>query len=73
MGNNIDDLIEKIKNNSREENQELAQELKKGLSNSQSDALNKLLSNKELMQKLLNSDEAKNIMNKLGGDKRGHQ
>lgn len=73
MGNNIDDLIEKIKHNSREENQELAQELKKGLSNSQSDALNKLLSNKELMQKLLNSDEAKNIMNKLGGDKSGHQ
>lgn len=73
MGNNIDDLIEKIKHNSREENRELAEDLKKGLSNSQSDALSKLLSNKELMKKLLDSDEAKNIMNKLGGDKSGHQ
>ena len=73
MDNNIDDIIEKIRHNSREENQELAEELKKGLSNSQSDALHKLLSNKELMQKLLNSDEAKSIMDKLGGDKSGHQ
>lgn len=70
---NFDDLLEKIKHNSREENRELAEELKQGLSGSQSDALNKLLSNKELMRKLLDSDEAKNIMNQLGGDENGHQ
>lgn len=70
---NIDDLIGKIKRNNAEENRQLAEELKKGLSQSQSEAFNKLISNKDLMQKLLESDEAKNIMNKLGGDKSGHK
>ena len=73
MTNNIDDLIGKIKNNSDDENKQLAQELKNNLSESQTDALNKLMTNKDLLQKLFSSDAAKNIINKLGGDNNGHQ
>lgn len=73
MADNIDDIIGKIKNNSNEENRKLAEELKSGLSASQSETLQKLLSNKALVKKLLESDQAKNLMNKLGGDKNGHK
>lgn len=70
---NLDDIISKIKNNSKAENKKLAEDLQKNMSEEQSDAFNKLLSNKTLMQKILASDEAKKIMNKLGGDTDGHQ
>lgn len=73
MADNIDDIISKIKNNSNEENRKLAEELKNGLSASQSETLQKLMSNKELMKKLLESDQAKNLMSKLGGGKDGHK
>lgn len=73
MQNNIDDIIGKIKNNSDDENRQLAEELKNNLSPSQTDALNNLISNKDLMSKLLSSDAAKNILNKLGGGENGHK
>lgn len=73
MAENIDDIIKKIKNNSNEENKKLAEDLQKGLSESQSASLQKLLSDKELVKKLLASDQAKKIMKKFGGDSNGHQ
>lgn len=73
MQDNINDIIIQIKNNSKEENKKLAEKLKNGLSESQSDALGKLMSDKALVNKLLNSEEAKKIMNQLGGDKNGHK
>lgn len=73
MQDNINDIIVQIKNNSKEENKKLAEKLKNGLSESQSDALGKLMSDKNLVNKLLQSDEAKKIMNQLGGDKNGHK
>ncbi len=73
MAENIDDIISKIKNNSNEENKKLAEELKNGLSESQSASLQQLLSNKELVKKILDSEQAKNLMKKFGGDKNGHK
>jgi len=73
MAENIDEIISKIKNNSNEENKKLAEELKNGLSESQSRSLQQLLSNKELVKKILDSDQAKNLIKKFGGDKHGHQ
>lgn len=73
MADNLDDIINKIRSNSKEENKKLAEEMKKNLSDEQTQSLNKLISNKDLMKKLLSSDEAKNIMKKLGGDSNGHK
>lgn len=73
MSGNIDDIINKIKSNSGEENRKLAEELKKGLSADQNEALQKLMTNEHLMKKLLESDQVKNIISKLGGDKNGHK
>ena len=73
MAENIDDIIKKIKSNSSEENKKLAEDLQKGLSESQSASLQKLLSDEELVKKLLDSDQAKKIMKKFGGDNNGHQ
>ena len=73
MADNIDDIIGKIKNNSNDENKKLAENLMKSLSDSQTQTLQKLLSDKESLRKMLSSDQAKNIMNKLGGDKNGHK
>lgn len=66
--NDFNELLKKIKNGSKEDNKQLAAELKSNMTQQQKDALNKVLSNKDLLQKLLNSQEAKNIINKLGGE-----
>ena len=60
-------------NNSNDENKKLAENLMNSLSESQSQTLQKLLSDKEALRKLLSSDQAKNIMKKIGGDKNGHK
>ena len=73
MSENIDNIIGKIKNNSNDENKKLAENLMNSLSESQSQTLQKLLSDKEALRKLLSSDQAKNIMKKIGGDKNGHK
>lgn len=73
MADNIDDIIRKIKNNSKEENENLADELKSRLSDEQTKSLNNLLSNRELMKKLMSSDEVKRMMKKFGGDNSGSE
>ncbi len=73
MAENLDDLVNRIRSNSKEENKKLAEEMRNNLSDEQAQSLNKLISNKELMRKLLSSEEAKNIINKLGGDNNGHK
>lgn len=73
MSDSFDDIIRKIRSNSKEENKKLADEMKSGLTDEQSRSLNALISNRELMKKLMESDEAKNIMKKLGGDGNGHK
>ena len=59
---NINELIGKIRNNSDEENKKLAEDLAKELPENQSDALNRLLSDKALINKLLASREAQDIL-----------
>ena len=73
MSDNIDDIIRRIRSNSKEANESLAEELKSRLSAEQTKSLNKLLSDKELMKKMMCSDEVKRMMEKLGGDKNGHK
>ena len=70
---NTDNLIEKIKNNSEDENKKLASELKEKLSEGQSSALSKLLSDKKLVSEIMNSPRAKEILRKLNGDKNGYK
>ena len=62
-----------MKNNSEQENKELAKELTKNLSEGQSDALSRLLSDNALVTKLMNTPQAREIMKKLGGDGNGHK
>lgn len=73
MADNIDDIISKIRSNSNEENQKFARELQNGLSQSQNDALQKLMGDKEMLKKIFESDRMKNIIDKLGGDENGHK
>ncbi len=73
MSDNIDEMINKIKNNSADENKKLANELQSNLNEEQSKKLGSLLANKELMDKLMTSDAVKNIMNKLGGGSDGNK
>ena len=73
MSDNIDDIIRRIRSNSKEANETLAEELKSRLSAEQTKSLNKLLSDKELMKKMMCSDDVKRMMEKLGGDKNGHK
>ena len=73
MADNIDEIINNVRKNSDIENKKLAEDIMKNLSESQSQTLQRVLSDKALMNKLLSSDQAKKLMNKLGGDKNGHQ
>ena len=71
--NNIEEIIKRMKNNSEEQNRQLAKELTQNLSQGQNDALSRLLSEKALVTKLMNTPEAQEILKKMGGDKNGHQ
>lgn len=71
--NNIEEIIKRMKNNSEEQNRQLAKELTQNLSQGQNDALSRLLSDKALVTKLMNTPEAQEILKKIGGDKNGHQ
>lgn len=70
---NIEEIISKIKDNSEQDNKKLAQELTNNLSDSQNDALNRLLSNKDLLSRLMNTPQAQSILKKLGGEDNGHK
>ncbi|GEM_PF-1762494 len=50
---------------------ELADYLKSKLNSKQTDELNRLMHDKNALNRLLNSDEAKSILNRLTGDKDG--
>ena len=50
---------------------ELADYLKSKLNSKQKDELNRLMHDKNALNRLLNSDEAKSILNRLTGDKDG--
>lgn len=71
--NNIEEIIKRMKNNSEEQNRQLAKELTQNLSQGQNDALSRLLSDKALVTKLMNTPEAQEILKKMGGDKNGHK
>lgn len=71
--NNINEIINRIKKNSEEENKQLADDLKAKLSENQTDALRKLLSDKKLVAELMNSPQAQEILRNIGGDKNGHK
>lgn len=73
MSENIDDIIEKIKNNSKEENEQLARSLKSKLDDEQTAKLHKLMSDKALINKIMTSQEIKRLMQKSGGDGNGHK
>lgn len=68
---NINEIINKIKNNTENENKQLAEELKANLSEKQNNALGRLLSDKKLVAELLKSPEAKEILRKVSGDENG--
>lgn len=71
--NNIEEIIKRMKNNSEEQNRQLAKELTQNLSQGQNDALSRLLSDKALVTKLMNTPEAQEILKKMDGDKNGHK
>lgn len=73
MSDNLEDMISHIKNNTDEENKALASHLQGRLSAEQTAKLNGILSNSDLLEKLMSTDAVKNIMKKLGGDQNGHQ
>ena len=72
MPENIDEMITKIRNNSEQENKKLAQDLTDSLSQEQKTALDKLMKDKSLLQKIFSNDKVREIMNKIGGDENGH-
>ena len=73
MSDNLEDMISHIKNNTDEENKALASQLQSRLSAEQSAKLNGILSNSDMLEKLMSTDAVKNIMKKLGGEQNGHQ
>lgn len=70
---NLENIIDKIKNNSEEENKKLAQKLTEQLSDSQNDALSRLLSDKKLISQIMNSPKAQEILKNISGEKNGHK
>lgn len=73
MPENIDEMIEKIKNNNADENRRLAENLKNNLSPEQKSSLDRLMNDSNLMQKLMSNSKVQGIMKKLGGDSNGHK
>lgn len=73
MSDNFDELINKIKNNTAEENKKLADNLQQHLTSEQSAKLNELLADSGFIKKIMSSDAVKNIINKIGGECNGHQ
>lgn len=73
MSDNLDNIINKIKNNSKEENKQLAQEMKRNLTEEQTQSLNKLMSDKELVKKLFACEQVQQIIKKIGGDNNGYK
>ncbi len=73
MPENIDEMINRIRNNNEQENKKLAEELANGLSQEQKTALDKLMNDKSLLQKIINNEKVREIMNRIGGEQNGHK
>ncbi len=73
MPENIDAIINKIKNNNEQENKKLAEDMANSLSPEQKAALSKLMNDKSLLQKIFSNEKFREIMNKIGGDVNGHK
>ena len=73
MPENIDAIINKIKNNNEQENKKLAEDMANSLSPEQKSALSKLMNDKSLLQKIFSNEKFREIMNKIGGDVNGHK
>ncbi len=73
MPENIDEMINRIRNNNEQENKKLAEELANGLSQEQKTALDKLMNDKSLLQKIVNNEKVREIMNRIGGEQNGHK
>lgn len=73
MPENIDEMINRIRNNNEQENKKLAEELANGLSQEQKTALDNLMNDKSLLQKIVNNEKVREIMNRIGGEQNGHK
>ena len=73
MPENIDGIINKIKNNNEQENKKLAEDMANSLSPEHKAALSKLMNDKSLLQKIFSNEKFREIMNKIGGDVNGHK
>lgn len=73
MPENIDGIINKIKNNNEQENKKLAEDMANSLSPEQKATLSKLMNDKSLLQKIFSNEKFREIMNKIGGDVNGHK
>ena len=73
MPENIDEMINRIRNNNEQENKKLAEDLTNSLSQEQKTALDKLMNDNSLLQKIINNEKVREIMNKIGGEQNGHK
>lgn len=73
LSDKIDEMLDKINNGSAEENRQLAEKLSRGLSSEQKKAVERLLSDSNLMKKLSENEKVREIIKKFGGDVNGHQ
>lgn len=73
MPENIDEMINRIRNNNEQENKKLAEDLTNSLSQEQKTVLDKLMNDNSLLQKIINNEKVREIMNKIGGEQNGHK
>ena len=73
LSDKIDEMLDKINSGSAEENRQLAEKLSRGLSSEQKKAVERLLSDSNLMKKLSENEKVREIIKKFGGDVNGHQ
>ena len=73
MNDKFNEMMDKISSGSAEENKKLAENMKNNLSDSQKKAVERLLSDAGLMNKLLANEKVREIIKKFGGDDNGYK
>lgn len=73
MPDNSENMFDKIKNNTEEENRALAAKLHSNLNSEQIEKLNSILADSNLMNKLMSTEIFRKMMNKAGGEQNGHK
>lgn len=73
MNDKFNEMMDKISSSSAEDNKRLAENMKNNLSDSQKKAVERLLSDAGLMNKLLENDKVREILKKFGGDENGYK